>query len=62
VQNSVDTKKSNIDKLKKDLQQAEKDTETRLTDIDNGNIQLKVCFVVFVRQTIKNHCIKKKNR
>ena len=39
---SVELKRTNIQKLKSELQQIERDTETRLSDIDNGNIQLKV--------------------
>ncbi|XP_076444938.1 intersectin-1-like isoform X2 [Babylonia areolata] len=41
VMHSVELKKTNMQKLRRELEQLEQETETKLVDIDNGNIQLK---------------------
>ena len=41
---SVELKKTTIQKLKKELETIERDTETRLVEIDNTNSELKVYF------------------
>ncbi|XP_070190790.1 intersectin-1-like isoform X2 [Littorina saxatilis] len=41
VMHSVELKKTNIQKLRRELEQLEQETETKLVDIDNGNIQVK---------------------
>lgn len=39
---SVELKKTALQRLKKDIEQMEKETETKLADIDTQNAQLKV--------------------
>ncbi|KAK6187699.1 hypothetical protein SNE40_005666 [Patella caerulea] len=41
VMHSVEQKKTNVQKMKKELEQIEKDTETKLTEIDQFNLDLK---------------------
>ncbi|ESO89239.1 hypothetical protein LOTGIDRAFT_106084, partial [Lottia gigantea] len=50
VMHSVEQKKTNVLKLKKELEQIEKDTETRLTEIDQFNIDLKNYFHINMKQ------------
>jgi len=42
MMHSVELKKTTVQRLKKDLEQLEKETETKLVDIDTQNAQLKV--------------------
>ena len=42
MMHSVELKKTSVQKLKKDIEQVEKDTETKLADIDSLNSQLSV--------------------
>ena len=42
VMHSVELKRTNLQKLRRELEQLEQETETKLVDIDNGNIQVKV--------------------
>ena len=42
VMHSVELKRTNLQKLRRELEQLEQETETKLADIDNGNIQVKV--------------------
>lgn len=42
VMHSVELKRTNLQKLRRELEQLEQETETKLSDIDNGNIQVKV--------------------
>jgi len=42
VLHSVELKKTTIQKLKKELEQSERDTEAKLIEIDNTNTELKV--------------------
>jgi len=44
---SVELKKTSVAKLKKDLQQIEKETEAKLADIDTQNAKAKVGMVLF---------------
>lgn len=49
IQNA-NSKKASIQKLKKELEQLEKDTETRLREIDRDNAELKVKIVLLLGQ------------
>lgn len=42
VVNSVEAKKASVQKLKKEVEQLESDTEARLGEIDCSNAELKV--------------------
>ena len=39
---SVELKKTNVQRLKKELEQIERETENKLTEIDKNNAQIKV--------------------
>jgi putative heme iron utilization protein len=45
MMHSVELKKTSVQKLKKDIEQVEKDTGIRLAEIDAQNIQLSVSTV-----------------
>lgn len=42
---SVELKRTNVQKLRRELEQLEQETETHLVDIDSDNVQLKVSFI-----------------
>ena len=42
MMHSVELKRTSVQRLKKDLEEIEKDTETRLLDIDKSNTEIKV--------------------
>lgn len=49
IANSVELKKASIQKLKRELEKIESDTEVKLREIDGSNTELKVsCLIVYV--------------
>lgn len=42
VMHSVEAKKTNVQRLRKEMERIERDTESKLTEIDASNAQLKV--------------------
>ena len=42
MMHSVELKRTSVQRLKKDLEQIEKQTETRLSEIDQSNNEIKV--------------------
>ena len=42
MMHSVELKRTSVQRLKKDLEEIEKQTETRLTEIDQANTEIKV--------------------
>ena len=56
---SVELKRTSVQRLKKDLEEMEKQTETRLTEIDQANAEIKVSTVKFLNlQTPKSSITK----
>lgn len=45
MMHSVEVKKTSVQKLKKDLEQMERETETKLAEIDSQNSQLAVSMI-----------------
>lgn len=45
MMHSVELKRTSVQRLKKDLEEIEKETETRLLDIDKSNTEIKVSII-----------------
>ncbi|XP_046329518.2 intersectin-1-like isoform X4 [Haliotis rufescens] len=49
VMHSVEAKKTNVQRLRKEMERIERDTESKLTEIDASNVQLKTSSVEITR-------------
>ena len=47
MMHSVELKRTSVQRLKKDMEEIEKETETKLTEIDQSNNEIKVSIRVF---------------
>ena len=48
MMHSVELKRTSVQRLKKDMEEIEKETETKLTEIDQSNNEIKVSIRVFL--------------